>query len=197
LKIVKARIKQQRNHVSHFDSLPAICQVREEMVHVSAVYSTITSLSGTGRDYPPLDIGEWPQNTPIPSLRKLRLGDLPPPDRSYKQLLDSINKYPLINLPYGYPIYSNSGIDLLGLANVAANKLTNATSETQPQSHEELLQRDILRPLGLNHSFYQPPREDFILGDIAVPKESPEWAVSIDSHFLTQKRSSPAGFCFR
>jgi hypothetical protein len=138
---------------------------------------------GIGRDYPPLDIGEWPQIPSISTLRHMRgQGDLPLPDRgqrSFAELVKSVNKYPLINLPYEYPIYSNSGMDLLGLSNIAANKRrAGSNPEDEPQSHEDLVRRDIFDPLGLNGSFYRVPYGTSLVDDLAIPNENHEWAVS-------------------
>lgn len=106
-------------------------------------------------------------------------GDLPLPEHSYKQLVESINKYPLINLPYDYPIYSNSGIDLLGLSNVAANKRASTQPDNEPQSHEDLIKRDIFGPLSLNSSFYRVPYGTSLVADLAVPSKDHAWAVSV------------------
>lgn len=145
-------------------------------------------MSGIGRDLPPLDI-EWPQNSPIPELNRIRAqGDSPLPEHGYKELMESINKYPLINLPYDYPVYSNSGIDLLGLANVAANNRSVVDSEAEPQTHEDLVKRDILEPLGLNSSFYRVPYETSLVDNLAIPNENHEWA-----DFTFDDSGAPAG----
>ncbi|KAF9454094.1 beta-lactamase/transpeptidase-like protein [Macrolepiota fuliginosa MF-IS2] len=134
-------------------------------------------MSGMGRDYPPSDIGDWPQNSPIPSFKRMRTqDDLPFPKRNYEQLVKSVNKYPLVNLPYDYPIYSNSGIDLLGLSNVAANKRASSQPNDEPQSHEDLINRDIFGPLGLNSSFYHVPYGTPLVDDLAVPNKDHDWA---------------------
>ncbi|KXN88763.1 Beta-lactamase-like protein 4 [Leucoagaricus sp. SymC.cos] len=108
-------------------------------------------------------------------------------ERNYGQLVESVNKYPLINLPYDYPIYSNSGIDLLGLANVAANNHSGTNEEYEPRSHEDLIKRDIFNPLGLN-SFYRVPYGTSLVDNLAVPKENHEWA-----DFLFDNAAAPAG----
>ncbi|KAF7784072.1 hypothetical protein Agabi119p4_237 [Agaricus bisporus var. burnettii] len=138
-------------------------------------------MSGIGRDYPPFDIGEWPQIPSTSTLRRMQSqGSLPLPERgqrTFAELVKFINKYPLINLPYDYPIYSNSGMDLLGLSNVAANKLrAGSNSGNEPQSHEELVKRDIFDPLGLNGSFYRVPYGTSLVDNLAVPNQSHEWA---------------------
>jgi CubicO group peptidase (beta-lactamase class C family) len=147
--------------------------------HQSNSHST-----GIGRDYP-LDIGEWPQ---ISAIRHTRTQEnLPLPERGrrgFAELVKSVNTYPLINLPYDYPIYSNTGIDLLGLSNAAANKRhAGSNSENEPQTHEDLVQRDIFDPLGLNASFYRVPYGTPLVDDLAIPNQDHEWAVSV-SFFL-------------
>ena len=66
-------------------------------------------------------------------------------------------------------------MSMLGLANVAANKLASAKPDTEPQSHEELLKRDIFGPLGLTGSFFSIP-DSSSKSRIAVPKQNSEWA---------------------
>jgi len=64
---------------------------------------------------------------------------------------------------------------ILGLANVAANKLASAKPDSEPQSHEELLKRDVFGPLGLTGSFFNIP-DSSSKNRIAVPKENSELA---------------------
>ncbi|KAJ3573043.1 hypothetical protein NP233_g2675 [Leucocoprinus birnbaumii] len=145
-------------------------------------------MSGIGRDFPPLDI-EWPQDSPIPDFGHIRTqGDLPIPEHRYEDLIEAVNKYPLVNLPYDYPIYSNSGIDLLGLANVAANSRSAADPASEPQTHEDLIKRDIFEPLGLNSSFYRIPHDSALVDDLAIPSENHEWA-----DFTFDNADAPAG----
>lgn len=72
---------------------------------------------------------------------------------------------------------------MLGLANVAANKLASAKPDSEPQSHEELLKRDVFGPLGLTGSFFNIP-DSSSKSRIAVPKQNSEWAdISIGDAF--------------
>ena len=103
------------------------------------------------------------------------------PRRSYETLLRSVAKYPLINEPYLYPIYSNSGFDLLGLVNVAANRKASDNPDAEPASHRELVQRDIFGPIGLNSSFYRVPSDLLLSSRIAVPSQNADWAVSFNA----------------
>jgi CubicO group peptidase (beta-lactamase class C family) len=138
---------------------------------------------GIGRDYPPYELRDWPQDSLKPLLEGIRAkssADIPFPKRDYAHLVESVNKYPLINLPYDYPIYSNTGMDLLGLANVAANNHSQAHPEIEPHTHEDLIKRDIFGPLKLNSSFYRVPYET-AQADLAVPNKNHEWAVSASS----------------
>ncbi|KDR85443.1 hypothetical protein GALMADRAFT_218541 [Galerina marginata CBS 339.88] len=131
-------------------------------------------LAGIGCDYPPNDIGEWPISevphdfTPSGRVRTQ--------ERSYDDIMKALSKFPLVNGPYLYPIYSNIGIDLLGLANLAANRLASANASAEPQTHKELLQRDVLNPLRLESSFYRLPASGDLRAHIAVPKKGAEWA---------------------
>lgn len=95
---------------------------------------------------------------------------------SYEDVMEAISQNPLVNVPYEFPIYSNTGINLLGLSNIAANKLFSNTSATEPQTHKELVKRDIFEPLGFKSSFYQvPPTGSPLRKHIAVASKDSEW----------------------
>lgn len=128
---------------------------------------------GVGRDYPPIELNNWPDKHPW----AVNDSSDAVPRRSYETLLRSVAKYPLINEPYLYPIYSNSGFDLLGLVNVAANRKASDNPDAEPSSHRELVQRDIFNPIGLNSSFYRVPSDLLLSSRIAVPSQNADWAV--------------------
>lgn len=67
---------------------------------------------------------------------------------------------------------------MLGLANAAANKQSNFQPRDRPQSHSDLVRSDILRPLGLNSSFYRVPYGTPLVDDLAIPKKDHDWVVS-------------------
>ena len=125
-------------------------------------------MTGLGRDFPPIDVGEWPATGPW---------ELPDqPKRTFKSVFKAVNEYPLTIVPYEYPIYSNTGFDLLGLANVEANKLASSDPDSEPQSHKELLKRDIFEPLGMTSSFFRLPEDALLREHMAVPANTSEWA---------------------
>ncbi|KAK7064062.1 beta-lactamase domain-containing protein [Favolaschia claudopus] len=118
-------------------------------------------LSGIGRDYPPSDVGlPWPRPLDLNAVGN----DTEIPDVSTREFLDAIAKYPLVAPQYTFPIYSNTGMDLLGLCNVAANTLATGKERT----YRELMQDDIFAPLGLKHSFYEIPNQH-LGAQMAVP----------------------------
>lgn len=136
-------------------------------------------LLGLGRDYPPADFGDWPKQNLIASATP----DPEVPEISYEDFLAEIAKYPLVNPPYSNPIYSNTGFGLLGLVNIAANKLAKNGS-AEPDTHKDLLKRDIFDPMGLNSSFFRVPASLALREHIAVPKKNSYWAVSsLENHF--------------
>ncbi|KAF8807818.1 beta-lactamase/transpeptidase-like protein [Phlegmacium glaucopus] len=133
-------------------------------------------LGGISRDTPLLDIGDWP--TPIPWELSPKTDHLSPtlPEKSYESIMKALSQLPLVNMPNQYPIYSNTGIDLLGLSNVAANKMANPNNAAdQPETHKELVKRDIFDPLNLNSSFYRVV-DSRLREHIAVPSKDSEWA---------------------
>ncbi|KAJ7619223.1 beta-lactamase/transpeptidase-like protein [Mycena polygramma] len=126
-------------------------------------------LSGIGRDYPPVDVGEtWP--APIFAADEdYKFKGLV--DRNLEELLDAVATIPLATPQYTFPLYSNAGFDILGLSNVAAHNLATGESTT----HRQLMQDHVFDPLGLNSSFYVVP-DDRLAAQIAVPASYSEWA---------------------
>ncbi|KAJ7110015.1 beta-lactamase/transpeptidase-like protein [Mycena epipterygia] len=127
-------------------------------------------LSGIGRDYPPTDIGQpWPapliENRIEDEVSRTHMNG------TSEELLNSVAKYPLAAPQYTFPIYSNTGFDVLGLCNVAANLLATG----QARTHRELMQDDIFGPLGMNSSFYRIP-DSRRAAQVAVPSSHSEWA---------------------
>ncbi|KAJ7161374.1 beta-lactamase/transpeptidase-like protein [Mycena crocata] len=127
-------------------------------------------LSGIGRDYPPLDVGKsWPGPLDMDELDDKATKSLQ--NASSEALLEAIAKYPLVAPQYTFPIYSNTGFNLLGMCNLAANALATQQSTT----YREFMQNHIFEPLGLNSSFYQVPNRQ-LAAQIAVPRSNSEWA---------------------
>jgi len=140
--------------------------------NVWTLYSNYLLL-GIGRDLPPTDFGEWPIEDPESRLPERNQTES---ERTYKNVMEAVNKYPLITTPYNYPVYSNTGFSLLGLANVAANLASAKDASTEPQTHKELLQRDIFDPLRLKSSFFRLPESEELRAHIAVPLKDAQWA---------------------
>ncbi|KAF4622924.1 hypothetical protein D9613_002213 [Agrocybe pediades] len=130
-------------------------------------------LSGIGRDLPQADYGEWPVDDPVAHMPDLNQTEL---DRTYETIIKATSKYPLITAPYNYPVYSNTGFELLGLANVAANLAAAKDASKEPQTHKELLKRDIFDPLKLKSSFFRLPASEELRAHIAVPQQDADWA---------------------
>ncbi|KAJ7110012.1 beta-lactamase/transpeptidase-like protein [Mycena epipterygia] len=127
-------------------------------------------LSGIGRDYPPADIGQpWP--APLIENRNVNEEFRRRMNGTSEELLNSVAKYPLAAPQYTFPIYSNTGFDVLGLCNVAAHSLATG----QARTHRELMQDDIFGPLGMNSSFYCIP-DSRRAAQVAVPSSHSEWA---------------------
>ena len=55
----------------------------------------------------------------------------------------------------------------------------------EPETHRELIKRDIFDPLNMNSSFYRVPNSP-LREHIVVPSKNSEWAVSF--FFFFQKR---------
>lgn len=70
-----------------------------------------------------------------------------------KQILDSVSKYPLSNVPNFEPLYSNTGYALLGMACKAAEARLYGIDPAN-KSFPDLIQRDILNPLGMYSSSF-------------------------------------------
>ncbi|KAJ7285643.1 beta-lactamase/transpeptidase-like protein [Mycena rebaudengoi] len=144
------------------------------------LFQLATHMSGLGRDWPPGNVANWPKDMfgagPPPT------NGLPFPD--HESLFRSIENNPLVSRPFAVPGYSNTGIGVLGLALVAANRLANGKSE--PSSYAALLKKDIFDPLGLNGSHFLTTESNKHL--VVVPSLAPEVA---DQDFLDAM--NPAG----
>ncbi|KAF8587756.1 beta-lactamase/transpeptidase-like protein [Ramaria rubella] len=107
----------------------------------------MSHMSGLGRDWPPSNAADWPE-TPY-GHRQMPGAEL---------FLDALNSNTAITDSYSYPIYSNTGYNLLGYANVFANEnyeRANKIFKTGiPTTHAELMERDVFRRLGLNGSSF-------------------------------------------
>nr|AAZ14923.1 beta-lactamase class C binding protein-like protein [Coprinellus disseminatus] len=127
--------------------------------------------AGLGRDFPVQNFTKWPiEATEFPEVPDGR-------NASEGAVLDGTTELPLINLPYGYPVYSNAGFDLLGLANVAANlKAKGILAKDEPKTYRDLVKRDIFDSFGLNSSFFRLPGDQDLKDHIAVPQAFPKWA---------------------
>ncbi|KAF8587763.1 beta-lactamase/transpeptidase-like protein [Ramaria rubella] len=106
----------------------------------------MSHMSGLGRDWPPETALGWPHS--------LNSTDSPLPNRA--RFLEALNSNNPIADSYTYPIYSNTGYNLLGYANVRANeKYEKETGGKDiPTTHAQLMERDVIRPLGLNGSSF-------------------------------------------
>ncbi|KAJ7496750.1 beta-lactamase/transpeptidase-like protein [Mycena latifolia] len=134
------------------------------------LFQLATHMSGLGRDWPPLRTGPPPTN-----------GLSFPEDTA---LLRSITDNSLISPPSTWPIYSNTGTGLLGLALLEADRA--ARNATESLSYADLLQRDIFDPLGMTGSHFLTSEANKKL--IVVPSLAPEVA---DQDFLDAM--NPAG----
>jgi CubicO group peptidase (beta-lactamase class C family) len=105
-------------------------------------------LSGMGRDYPPENI----QNPTFPRSEWNRTREMP----TEENILEAIRTYPLIAPQYKYPIYSNTGFNVLGMANLAAAQQAYP-NKSRYATFEELIKADIFDPIGLDSSFYEIP----------------------------------------
>lgn len=122
-----------------------------------------------------MDIGEWPTSPDeFPSYKEHFASAL-----GINQTLDAVSQYPLVNTPYSFPVYSNTGFALLGLANIGA-ELQRFPSSSPPFersiTHRELVDRDIFQPLKMKSSFFRVPESEELRAHIAVPSKDPEWA---------------------
>ncbi|KAJ7506556.1 beta-lactamase/transpeptidase-like protein [Mycena galericulata] len=147
------------------------------------LFQLASHMSGLGRDWPPGNVGNWPKDLfgagPPPT------NGLPFPD--HVSLFRAIEKNPLVSHPYAIPGYSNTGIAVLGLALVAANRVVNGPEE--PASYAALIKRDIFDPLGMNGSHFLTTDTNKHL--VVVPSLAPEVA---DQDFLDAMNSAGGQF---
>lgn len=126
----------------------------------------MSHMSGLGRDWPPGSaVNAWPGS--LEGTGPGWYNGLPFP--SNEEFWDGIAQNRLIAPPYTVPSYSNTGYSLLGLANVAANKIVE--SNGAPLTHADLLHRDIFEPLDLTDSSFVC--SDANKANIAIASVSP------------------------
>ena len=82
----------------------------------------------------------------------------------------------LTSPPFAYPAYSNTGIALLGMALVAANRMASKVPNKEPATFADLAARDIFVPLGMNGSHFLATEKN--KQHIVVPSLAPGVAVS-------------------
>ncbi|KAL0958175.1 hypothetical protein HGRIS_000338 [Hohenbuehelia grisea] len=113
------------------------------------VRQLMTHMSGLNRECPPgSSNGSWPAS--LDGSGPPGYSGLPFPDR--KTFMAGIVPSGRVAPPYTFPVYSNTAFSVLGLVNLAVTK--RHEGEKAPQTHAELMHRDIFVPLGLNGSSF-------------------------------------------
>ncbi|KAJ7643236.1 beta-lactamase/transpeptidase-like protein [Mycena rosella] len=144
------------------------------------LFQLATHMSGLGRDWPPGNVANWPRD--LQGAGPPPTNGLPFPENA--ALFRSITENPLISPPFTWPIYSNAGTGLLGLALLEADRA--ARNATESMSYADLVKRDIFDPLGMNGSHFLTSEVNKHL--VVVPSLAPEVA---DQDFLDAM--NPAG----
>lgn len=139
------------------DPISSVCpELQYNKYYAPITFRTLmTHMSGLGRDLPPGNAqGHWPNSLSGRGPPGFNGLEFP----SHQQIFDGIAQSRPVVAPYTYPVYSNTGYALLGIANVAANIAANGPSA--PTTHAELMQQDIFGPLGFNGSSFLVTEEN-------------------------------------
>jgi len=107
-------------------------------------------IAGIPRDFPPSQIPNWPKDTDGAGLPHYKTKDVA---LSEKDILEAVKSYPLSNIPYFQPLYSNTGFALLGMACMKAQMALEG-SESAPKSFPDLIRRDIFEPLRMDSTSF-------------------------------------------
>ena len=102
------------------------------------------------RDFPPSQIPNWPKDTDGAGLPHYKTKDVA---LSEKDILTAVKSYPLSNIPYFQPLYSNTGFALLGMACMKAQMALEG-SEFAPKCFPDLIRRDIFEPLRMDSTSF-------------------------------------------
>ncbi|EIN12787.1 beta-lactamase/transpeptidase-like protein [Punctularia strigosozonata HHB-11173 SS5] len=153
--------------------------------HISAPFSSLharsptnritvrqlaSHMAGLGRDFPTTSFPSWP-----PPSWPISDDNITMPEINRTAILNAVATYPIAIQPYAYPMYSNTGFDLLGMVNAGASRL--GEGHKKEKLYRELAKKDVLDALGLNASFFAFPYDDPTLAAlVAIPKDTPEWA---------------------
>lgn len=100
---------------------------------------------------------------------------LPFPDHA--SLYRAISGTKFVSPPAAYPSYSNTGVALLGMALVAANRAASKNPAHEPADYAQLIQRDLFDAMGMNSSHFLATDDNKHL--VVTPSLAPEVAVSI------------------
>ncbi|KIJ61713.1 hypothetical protein HYDPIDRAFT_115522 [Hydnomerulius pinastri MD-312] len=120
----------------------------------------MSHMSGLARDLPAGDgTGNWPLS--LHGRGPPPFNGLPFPDLD--TILKAVVETPRVVAPYTYPVYSNTGYNILGMANVVANQ--KFQGDGAPATQAELLRRDIFHPLDMNTVFAvaEAPKMNFAI----------------------------------
>lgn len=95
-----------------------------------------------------------------------------------ESVLHAIRSHPLIAPQWTYPVYSNTGFNVLGWANLAASQIAaSAQGVRSVETFSELIKKDIFEPVGMNSSFYSIPPG--LENRVAVNHLDPEESVRV------------------
>ncbi|KAF9048730.1 beta-lactamase/transpeptidase-like protein [Panaeolus papilionaceus] len=143
--------------------------IDDEEPHIT-IRELASHMSGLGRDWPPqTNLTVWPTETPWD------LNERGPP-KTFQRVMDAVASYPLSQKTYNFPIYSNTGVDILGLLNVVANQRASPRPHAEPSLYGDLITKDIFGPLGFTGSFFEVPNDAKIRKRVAVPSVLPNVA---------------------
>ncbi|KAJ7099466.1 beta-lactamase/transpeptidase-like protein [Mycena belliarum] len=163
-------------YISFTQNSGSLTSLRESMESKTGPFTLsqlAAHMTGLGRDWPPGNVANWPHD--LKGAGPPPTNGLPFPQNA--ALLAAIAENPLIAPPFTWPIYSNTGTGLLGLAFLEADRA--ARNASIPLSYAALLQRDIFAPLGMHGSHFLASAAN--KARVVVPALAPEVA---DQDFL-------------
>ena len=133
-------------------------------------------LSGLGIIHPPGVVPNWPNDLK---------GSGHPPDNgnpfpSAQEVFDAVELYPKSAEGWAMTLYSNTGMGLLGMANVEAGLKGSGDEKRKASTVAELMRMDVFEPLGMERSGYEAGK--YKVGEVAV--SSVESKASVRAIFL-------------
>ncbi|EPQ55044.1 beta-lactamase/transpeptidase-like protein [Gloeophyllum trabeum ATCC 11539] len=145
------------------------------------IRTLLTHAAGIGGNLPPGNMSDWPHSLDGANTPPYNGRPFPTPER----VLEAQAELSLSTPPHGLPLYSNAGFSILGMVNLAAARRSDEYRD-RVSTIEELIERDVFEPLGMNSSGY-------LAADLGAERVAVSSYASEDADYDFQTAMNPTG----